>query len=191
MDSFRLFTKKSHFLICQDKMKHSELLTGVGLTEPPPAIIRWGRFGTSWAPVLYLQRNPWLVLVLPSFGTLRRNCFSPMITPPEGSANDSMPVDCCDLFFVIPRTINRANMSLRVVQWVGPPLRWSPTNQISWFGWCCQVCFGTNSILRIYHPGCTSSTDIHAPPVAPWHLHFCPKAQWHHGFPPFSNYSYL
>lgn len=87
------------------------------------------------------------------------------------------------VFFVIALSVNRANMSLRVVQWVGPLLRWSPTNQISWFGWCCQVCFGTNSSLMIYHPGCTSNTDIHAPPVAPWHPHFCPKAQWHHGFP--------
>lgn len=53
MDSFRLFTKKSHFLICQDKMKHSELLTGVGLTEHPPHhSVRavWHQLGSSAVP---------------------------------------------------------------------------------------------------------------------------------------------
>lgn len=190
MDSFRLFIKKSHFLFCQDKTKHSELLTGVGLIEPPPH----HSVRMVWPPA------PCLVLVLSWFSTLRRNCFSQTITPHWSECKwlYATRLFCLFFFFVIALTVNRANMSLRVIQWVGPILGWSPTNQISWCGWCCQVCFGTISSLRIYHPGCTSSTDIHAPPAAPWHLHFCSKAQWHHASPlcwqwttSFSNHSYL
>lgn len=157
---------------------------------------------TQWSLPLYLQRNPWLVFILPWWGTLGCKCFRETITPLcrvckwlyagrlfrlEVFCNRTYRqedqyvtwIGLASFFFwqtvlepsLLICTCTFLNQMNRAIglKWINTLAciktgKWSnkiqaaPTRAVS---------FGNSSSLRIYHSVCTSSTDIHAPPVAP------------------------